>query len=239
MRAANTYQPATYNNTGSVVAPSGYNDIPLPDATYPPEWPELESTQTFYRSGAGAAGGAGEGGGGNSALMQETFPWSPTAFTRDSNNSRVSGLINGQLRVNMPLFGSLMTDADQSTLSPHCDTIPRASNTNPGVSNLGPSVPVQPVNQLYSSGRGSAVNPVGSNSFAQAPRVVPLPSFIPPVGQERDPVADDSSTADTASVLTGPEDPLTDPLRCWCGTKLCNEVGLKYELHAMLLFTVS
>jgi hypothetical protein len=171
--------------------------------------------------------------------MQATLPWSSATFTHNSNNPRVSGLINGPLRVNKQQVSSFMTDADLSTLRSHFNTIPRATNTNPRVSDLGPSVPVQPVNQLYSSSRGSAVNCVGSNSFAQASRVVPLPSFIPPVGQERGPVADDSSAADTASVLIGPEDPLPDPLRCWCGTKLCNEVGLKYELHAMLLFTVS
>jgi hypothetical protein len=247
VRTADTYQPVPCRGTQPMVTSPNHTDMPMADAGSFQEWADLERSQRFYRSGRGQ--------GGDSASTQETFPWQPSAPLHDWDNPVVSGLLEGHPVVNMQQVSNFMTD-------PHLNTISRASDTNPGVSVLGHSMPVQPVDQPYSSTRGSAVNYVGSSSFPLASRMAPLPSFIPPTGQERDPIADDWTAADTSSVLTGPEDPLpdpamhhgvqerlgvgaqhvganvnqTDPFRCrQCGKNLCNRVGLKYELHAMLL----
>jgi hypothetical protein len=244
VRTVDTYQLVPCSGTQPMVTSPNHTHMPMADARSPQEWADLEWSQRFYRSGGGQ-------GGDYSASTQETFPWQPSAPLHHWDNPVVSGLLEGHPMVNMQQVSNFMTD-------PHLNAISRASNTDPGVSNLGHFVPVQPFNQLYSTSQGPAVNYVGSNSFALASRVAPLPSFIPPAGQERDPTATDRSAADTAAVFPGPamsyggQERLevgaqhvgantnqTDPSRCRCGTKLCSEVGLKYELHAMLLFTVS
>jgi hypothetical protein len=248
VRAAETYQPVPCSGTQPMVTFPNLTDMSMADARSPQEWADLEWSQRFYRSG-------GEQGGDYSASTQETFSWQPQAPLHHWDNPVVSSLLEGHPVVNVQQVISFMTD-------PHLNTVSRASNTNPGVSSLGHFVPVQPVNLPYSSNQGSAVHYVESHSLALASRVAPLPSFIPPAGQKRDPIADDRSAGDTASVLTGPDDPLpdpamghggqerlvveaqhvgantnqTDPFRCrQCGKKLCNRVGLKYECYAMML----
>lgn len=258
MHAVETFQATPYNNITPVDQSLGYNNMPVTDATYPRRWPELEIAQTFYRSG-----GRVEGGGGNSTLTQETFSWGPRAPLQDSNNRFVSGLITGQLGVNMQQFDDFLADAGPSGPTLPFNINLQAPDGYSSASNASLFVPDQPVNQMYSLGQDHAAR----NSFALTSRPAPQPSTFPQAGQERDLITHDSGAADNAFTyigLGGPV-PVPDPVRLrngqqppvvraqhvganavltasfvcsWCGKRLCNRVGLKYERRAKPLFVL-
>lgn len=204
VRAEGSHQSTQYSDTQPMATSPGHTNMPMVDARFPQEWSDLEWLSRFYRSGGGQERG-------HSASTQETFSWHPRAPLHHRDNSIVSGMLSGPPVVNMQQVSNLLADADQSTRRrPHVNTHPRASNTHQRVSSLGPSVPVQSVSRLYSSSQGSAVNYVGSNSFALASRVAPPPSLIPPAGQQRNPTVHNRIAADNPFVLTGPEGHLSD-----------------------------
>ena len=184
VRAEEVYQSVPYSGT----QPMFNTDMSMADGRDPQPWSDQEWLQRFYRYGGGREGAA-----------QETFLWQPTASLHHWDNAVVSSMLSGNPVVDMQRVSNFMTDADQFTLSPHSNTNPRASNT------------YQSVNQLSPPSQGSAINHVGSSSYALATRVVPPPSLVPPARQERHPIAHGRSAADTASVRTGPVNHLPDP----------------------------
>ena len=97
-------------------------------------------------------------------------------------------------------FGVVLPDAYQSTVSPHFDTNPPASDNHPRVFDLGPSVPIQSINQPFSPGQDFVVDWAGPNSPALPSRVAPqYPLFPPAVQKQR--TASQRSAAETASEL--------------------------------------
>jgi hypothetical protein len=110
-------------------------------------------------------------------------------------------------------FNAVLPDADQSTVSPHFNNDPPASDIHPRASNLGPFVSAQSVNQPFSPGQDFVVDWDGPNSPALPSRVTAqYPLFPPAVQGQR--IAGQRSAAEIASELVflgaGLADTVTD-----------------------------